>query len=211
MDLPFPVPEFADKVDFGRLLVAVGLTIWLGGVASAATYVRRRARFPKSMYAGILGNPARSSAWFVVIPGLITFGFAAYTVPDVAWGIALLASGLVTYGLAVYVVALSVERRRAIRLGLPEPGTAGTVSLAEFAAFLAFALAFAAAALGLTVDGIAHEFGGNRGDGVAELGVAAGAWLITFFMGLFASPLLILRGRRQVVDEPDAPAHGSSL
>jgi hypothetical protein len=98
--------------------------------------------------------------------------------------------------MVAYVIALEVERRRAARLGEPEPGTAGTVSFAEFAVFLAIALPFAVGALALTVYGIANEIGGNRGEGTAGLGLGAAAWFIALFMGLFASPLLVARWRR---------------
>lgn len=78
-----------------------------------------------------------------------------------------------------------------MRLGLPEPGTGGTISFAESAVFLAIALLFAAAALALTVYGVANELGGNQREGGAALGLGAAAWFIAIFMGLFASPLLL--------------------
>jgi hypothetical protein len=93
----------------------------------------------------------------------------------------------------VNVVALNFERRRATRLELPEPGTEGTRSFAEFAVFLAIAVPFALTALALTVYGIANEIGGNRGEGDAGLALGACAGFLAFVMGLFGSPLLALR------------------
>jgi hypothetical protein len=136
------------------------------------------------------------SGWYRAIVGLLLFAVAAYSVPAVAWVATAFASGLVIYALGAYVIALTVERRRAMRRGLPEPGTAGTISLAESAVFLSIAVPFAVAALGLTVYGIANEVGGNRGDGGAALGLGAVAWFIAIFMGLFGSPLLIARRLR---------------
>jgi hypothetical protein len=101
----------------------------------------------------------------------------------------------VIYGVGVYVVALTVERRRAKRLGLPEPGTDGSVSFAETAVFLAIALPFAVAGLVLMVYGIANEVGGNRGEGLAALGLGGTALFLAIVMGLFGSPLLLTRGR----------------
>jgi hypothetical protein len=184
----FPRARIASQVDAGRLLTTAGLTAWLGTLVAAATYICRRMRFPKSMYAGLLGG---SSGWVGAIAGLLIFAFTAYSIPTVAWVATVFASGLVIYGLGAYVVALTYERRRAIRLGLPEPGTSGTISFAESAVFLAIALPFALAALVLTVYGIANELGGNGSEGGAALGLGAGAWFIAIFMGLFASPLLL--------------------
>jgi hypothetical protein len=169
------------------------LTVWLGGLVAAAAYVRRRMRFPKSMYAGLLGSPP---GWFGVISALLIFAGTSFFVPTVVWAANWFASGLVIYVLGAYVVALTVERRRAMRLGLPEPGTGGTTSFAECAVFLAIALPFAVGALGLTVYGVANELGGNRGEGLAGLGLGAMAWFMAIVMGLFASPLLLLRWRR---------------
>jgi hypothetical protein len=178
-------------VDVPRILTAGGLTVWLGGLVAAATYVRRRMRFPKSMYTRTRFPSGRSAP----ILGLLVFAVTAYGVPTVAWVATIFGSGIVIYVLGAYVVALSLERRRAIRLGLPEPGTGGTPSVAEFAVFLAIAVPFAVAALVLIVYGIANEVGGNRGEGGAALGLGAGALFIAFFMGLFASPLLLARRR----------------
>ena len=114
----------------------------------------------------------------------------------VAWVCTLFASGLVIYALGTYVIALTAERRRATRLGLPEPGTAGTTSFAESAVFVAIALPFAVAALVLTIYGIAYEIGGNRGEGGAALALGAMAWFLAIVMGLFASPLLVARWRQ---------------
>jgi hypothetical protein len=154
-------------------------------------------RFPKSMYSFMYeGHPLRSSAWFTSISGLLMYAVAAYVVPTVAWVAAIFGSGVVIYGVGVYVVALMVERRRAKRLGFPEPGTDGTSSFAESAVFLAFALSFAVAALASAVYGIANELAGNRGEGGAALGLGAAALFIAIVMGLFASPLLLIRRRR---------------
>jgi hypothetical protein len=180
-------------VDGGRLLISAGLTVWLGGLAAAVAYIRRRARFPKSMYGAMLG-PA--PGWSGAIGLLISFAVAAFFVPTVAWFAILFASVLVVYVMGAYLIALSVERRRAARQGLPEPGTADTISFAESAVFLAIAVPFAVGALALTVYGIANEAGGNRSEGVAGLALGAAAWFIAIVMGLFASPLLLARGRR---------------
>jgi hypothetical protein len=145
------------------------------------------------MYAGLSG---RSAGWSGAISGLLSIAIAAFFVPTVVWGVNWFASGLVIYVLGAYVVALTVERRRAMRLGLPEPGTSGTPSFAESAVFLAIAVPFAVAALVLIVYGIANEVGGSRGEGGAALGLGAGALFIALFMGLFASPLLLARRRR---------------
>ena len=179
-------------MDVPRVLTAVGLTVWLGGLVAAAAYVRRRMRFPKSMYT----RTRFPSGRYAPIFGLLVFAVTAYDVPTVVWGVNWFASGLVIYVLGAYMVALTVERRRAMRLGLPEPGTDGTTSFAEFAVFLAIALPFAVAGLGLTVYGIANELGGNRGEGGAGLGFGAAAWFMAIVMGLFASPLLLARRRR---------------
>lgn len=131
-----------------------------------------------------------------MIVGLVLFAVTAFSVPTVAWVFTLFTTGFVIYGTGAYVMAVTVERRRATRRGLPEPGTAGTISFAENAVFLAIAVPCAVTALALTVYGIANEIGGNRGEGGAGLALGACAWFITFFMGLFASPLLLLRWRR---------------
>jgi hypothetical protein len=130
-----------------------------------------------------------------VLAGLVIFAGFAFSAPNVAWVVTVFASGLVAYVLGAYAVALTVERRRATRLGLPEPGTGGTISFAESAVFLAIAVPFTVAALVLTVYGIANEFG-NGGEGGAALGLGAVAWFIAIVMGLFASPLLLVRWRR---------------
>jgi hypothetical protein len=183
-------------VDIPRVLTAVGLTVWLGGLVAAAAYISRRIRFPKSMYQFMYQeDPLRSSVWFRSIAGSLIFAITAYQVPTVAWAATLFGSGVVIYGVGVYVVALTVERRRAERLGLPEPGTDGSLSYAETAVFLAIALPFAVAGLVLIVYGIANELGGNRGEGLAALGLGAIALFLAMGMGLFGSPLLLARRR----------------
>jgi len=141
-------------------------------------------------------DPLRSSGWYSSITGLIAFAVAAYLVPTVAWVAAIFGSGVVIYGVGVYVVALTVERRRAERLGLPEPGTGGTTSVAESIVFLAIAAPFGLAALGLTVYGVANLFGGHQGEGGAALGLGGMAWFMTIATGLFAGPALLARWRR---------------
>ena len=179
------------------MLTAVGLTVWLGGLVAAAAYISRRMRFPRSMYQFMYqADPLRSSVWFRSIAGSLMFGIIAYLVPTVAWVATLFGSGVVIYGVGVYVVALTVERRRARRLGLPEPGTDGSLSFAETAVFLAIALPFAVAALALIVYGIANELGGNRGEGLAALGLGGVALFLAVGMGAFGSPLLLTRRRR---------------
>ena len=180
-------------MDVGRLLIAVGLTVWLGGLAAAVAYTRRRMRFPKSMYGRIVG-PA--PGWSGAIGLLISFAVAAFFVPTVAWFAIVFATILAAYVMGAYVIALSVERRRAARLGLPEPGTGATISFAESAVFLAVAAPVAVGALALTVYGVANEAGGNRAEGVAGLALGAAAWFFAIVMGALASPLLLARGRR---------------
>jgi hypothetical protein len=180
-------------LDAGRVLFAAGVTLWLGVLVAASVYVTRRMRFPRSMYARASTG---STTWPGAIGTFISFAVAAFFVPMVVWVLTLFTTALFIYVMVAYVIALEVERRRAARLGEPEPGTAGTVSFAEFAVFLAIALPFAVGALALTVYGIANEIGGNRGEGTAGLGLGAAAWFIALFMGLFASPLLVARWRR---------------
>jgi hypothetical protein len=183
-------------VDVPRILTAGGLTVWLGGLVAVAAYVRQRMRFPKSMYQFMYQvDPLRSLGWYTRIAALLAFAVTAYLVPTVAWVAAIFGSGVVIYGVGVYVVALTVERRRAKRLGLPEPGTDGSSSFAESAVFLAIALPFAVAALVLIVYGIANELGGNRGEGLAALGLGGMASFLAIVMGLFGSPLLLIRRR----------------
>jgi hypothetical protein len=164
-------------------------------------------RFPKSMYGRMLG-PA--PGWPGAIGLLISFAVAAFFVPTAAWFAMLFASALAVYVMAAYVIALGVERKRAARQGLPEPGTAGTMSFAESAVFLAIAVPVAVAALVLTVYGIVNEIGGNRSEGGAGLGLGVGAWFFAVFMGLFGSPLLVMWWHRHDPDELDTPAQGSS-
>jgi len=179
-------------MDASRFLVAGGLALWLGGLVAAAAYISRRMHFPKSMYARDSGA---ALGWLRAIVGLILYAVTAFAVPTVAWALTLFATGVVAYAIAVYVVALTTERRRAIQRGLPEPGTEGSLSVAEFAVFLSISVPFAVAALALTVYGIANEAGGNRGEGGAALGLGAVAWFIAIFMGLYGSPL-VARWRR---------------
>jgi hypothetical protein len=181
-------------VDASRVLTAGALTVWIGALVVAVAYIRRRMRFPKSMYQFMYqADPLRSLGWYTRIPALLTFAVAAYLVPTVTGVATMFGSGLVIYGLGVYVVALRVERRRAKRLGLPEPGIDGSTSFAESAVFLAIALLFAVAALGLIVYGIANELGGNRGEGLAAFGFGGMASFLAIVMGLFGSPLLLIR------------------
>lgn len=183
-------------MDAARILTAGGLTVWLGGLVAGMAFVRRRMRFPKSMYRFTYQtDPWRSLGWYTRVPALLIFAVIAYQVPTVAWVAAVFGSGVVIYGVGVYVVALTVERRLANRLGLPEPGTDGSSSFAESAVFLAFALLFAVAALVLIVYGIANELGGNREEGLAALGVGGMAAFLAIVMGLFGSPLVLIRRR----------------
>jgi hypothetical protein len=179
-------------MDASRFLVAGGLALWIGGLVAAAAYISRRMRFPKSRYARDSGG---APGWLGAIAGLILYAVTAFAVPTVAWVFTLFATGVVAYAIGVYVIALTTERRRAIQRGLPEPGTEGSLSVAEFAVFLSIAVPFAVAALALTVYGIANEAGGNRGEGGAALGLGAIAWFIAVPMAFFASPLLLVRRR----------------
>jgi hypothetical protein len=188
--------RIAKQMDASRFLIAGGLTVWLGGLVAAAGYVGWRMRFPRSLFrSGYESMPVAGRVLSGLV-GLAIFAGTAFTYPTVAWVFTVFASGLVIYVLAAYAVALTVERRRARRLGLPEPGTDATVSFAESAVFLAIALPFAVAALVLTVYGTANEFGGNGGEGGAALGLGAVAWFLAIVMGLYASPLLLVRRRR---------------
>jgi hypothetical protein len=179
-------------MDPSRFVVAGGLALWLGGLVAAAAYISRRLRFPKSRYASDSGAAPR---WLGAIVALILYAVTAFAVPSVAWVFTVFATAVIAYATGVYVIALTTERRRAIQRGLPEPGTEGSLSVAEFAVFLSIAVPFAVAALALTVYGIANEAGGNRGEGGAALGLGAVAWFIAIFMGLYGSPL-IARWRR---------------
>jgi hypothetical protein len=181
--------RIASNVDASRLFAAVGLTVWIGGLVGAVLLVSRRMRFPKSMYAGVAGPPP---GWIGVISGLIAFAGTSYAFPNVVWWFNVVATGLVTYMLAVYVLALTVERRRAARLGLPEPGTEGTISLAELVVFMAVAVPCAVGALALAVYGVVNVLGGHRDEGGAALGIGALALVMALFMGIFGSPLLIM-------------------
>jgi hypothetical protein len=179
----------------GRVLVASGLTIWLGLLVALVAFVRWKMRFPKSLFTSVAATPMATR----VITGLVGLGFfASYAVanPSVALVADLFASGLIPYVLAAYAVALTVERRRAKRLGLPEPGTEGTISFAESAACLAIAVPFAVAALLFTAYGIVNELGGNGSEGLAGLGLAAITWFMAIAMSRLASPLLLARWRR---------------
>jgi hypothetical protein len=149
-------------------------------------------RFPKSVYAR---DSSGAPGWLGVIAGLILYAVTAFALPEAAWVFTLFATGVIAYGIGVYVIALTAERRRAIQRNLPEPGTEGTLSVAEFAVFISIAVPFAVAALALTVYGIANVAGGNRGDGGAALALGAVAWFIAIFMGLYASLLVARRGR----------------
>lgn len=186
-----PAAILARRMNPGRVLIAGGLAIWIGVLVAAAGYVRWKMRFPKSLLTSVGDTPVGAQ----VIAGVVGLGiYAAYSFsnPNVALVANVFVSGLVLYVLAAYVIALTVERRRAKRLGLPEPGTGGTVSIAESAVFLAIALPFAVAALLMTVDGIANEVGGNGREGLAALGLGAMAWFIAIVMGLFGLPLFPL-------------------
>jgi len=178
------------QLDLSRLVLAVGLSIWLGALVASVGYLGRRMHFPRSNYAR--AGPAASPV-VGAIGGLVVFAVTAYSAPMVAWVITLFTTGLVIFAMGVYVPALNYERRRATRLELPEPGTEGTRSFAEFAVFLAVAVPFGITALALTVYGIANEIGGNRGEGTAGLGLGAFAWFLTLCMVGFGSPLLALR------------------
>jgi FtsH-binding integral membrane protein len=180
-------------LDPTRILVAGGLTLWLGGLVVAVAYTRRRMHFPQSVYPRLQSPPS----WPAVVAGLLVFALTAYSVPTVAWVGTVFASCMVIYAMSVYVIVLRAERHRAARLGLPEPGTGGTTSFAESAVSLAISVLFAVAALALTVYGVANEIGGHRGEGGAALIFGAIALFITIVMGLFASPLLLLRLRRR--------------
>jgi hypothetical protein len=150
-------------------------------------------RFPRS-----LGGPWLASVPAVIkIPvGLLAFASLAYSAPNVVWPFTLFTTGLVVYAMGVNVIALVVERRRAQRRGLPEPGTDGTLSLAESVVFLAIALPFAVAAVGLTVYGVVNELGGNGREGGAGLALGAMALFMAIVMGLGALPIVIARRYR---------------
>lgn len=169
-------------MDITRLLIAGGLTAWLGGLVGLTIFVSRWMRFPKSL---VPGSVAWIPAQIRVPVGLPIFAYVAYGAPQVAWPFLVFASGLVVFALGAYFVALRVERRRAERLGLPEPGTSGSLSLAEFRVFLAIALLCAAVALCLTGYGIANEVSGNYSEGGAGLALGAMAWFLAIVMGSF--------------------------
>jgi hypothetical protein len=156
-------------------------------------------RFPKSWLAPDESSPMATK----LMGGLVGFGvfaFYAFTAPNFVVVVNIFLSAFVAYVLASYAVSLTVERRRAHRLGLPEPGTDGAVSTAEGVVSWAISIPFAAAALFLTVYGISSAVSGNRGEGVTGLGLGAVAWLIAVAMGLYGFVTLRWqrpRGRRR--------------
>lgn len=173
-----------------QVLTAVGLTVWFGVLVAAAVFVSLRMRFPKSLFARDAPLATRLMGSLV---GLILYGYYSFTSPNVVMVFDIFLSGLIPYVLGAYAISLTVERRRARRLGLPEPGTGGTLSMAEGPVFLAIALPFAAVAVFLTVYGIANEISGNSGEGIAGLGLGAAAWFIAIFMGGWGFGVLWLR------------------
>jgi hypothetical protein len=179
----------------GRVLIAGGLTVWLGLLVAAVYFVQWRMRSPKSLFTSHpLASPGSRAV--VALVGLGFFASYAFANPSVALVADVFLSGLIAYVLAAYAVALTVERGRAKRLGLPEPGTGGTVSAAESAGFLAVALPLAVAGLGMTAYGMVNELVGNGSEGLAGLGLGAFALVLAIVMGIFASPLLLVRRRR---------------
>jgi len=171
-----------------RLLMAIGLTVWPGLLIAAVGYVSWRMRIPTTR-PGVPASKATRAIGALV--GVAIWGSIAYYAPGHAFVWDLIASVLIPYVLLAFAVALTVERRRAKRLGLPEPGTDGTVSVAQSVVFLAIAAPFAAAALFLTVYGVANEVGGNSKDGLAGLGLGAFAWFMAILMTLFSLPMLV--------------------
>jgi hypothetical protein len=153
-------------------------------------------RFPKSMF---ISNPAPPLATRVIgaLVGLGLFVYYAFSAPSVALAGDVIASAIIPYVLVAYAVALTIERRRAKRLGLPEPGTSGTMSGAEGVVLLAVAVLFGAAAALFTIYGITNQLGGNRGEGVAGLVLGAIAWVIALVTGLFGQlSVRVVRSRR---------------
>ncbi len=173
-----------------QVLTAIGLTVWLGVLLAVAVYVSLRMRFPKSLFAPDVPLATRVMGSLV---GLVFYGYYAFTSANVVVIFDIFMSGLIPYVLAVYAISVTIERRRAQRLGLPEPGTGGTLSMAEGPVFFAVALPFAAVAVFLTVYGMANEISGNSGEGIAGLGLGAVAWFIAIGMGLFGFGVLWLR------------------
>jgi len=184
-------------VNLDQVLTAIGLTVWLGVLVAAAGYVAWRMRFPPSRFNPDAAAPIATRVIGSLV-GLAIFGYYAFAAPNVIVVVDVFLSGFITYVLLAYAVALTVERRRAKRFALPEPGTGGTASIAESAAFLAIALLLAVAALLLTIYGAANELGGNGREGLAGLGLGAFAWVIAMVMGIYGLPslLLLLRYRR---------------
>ena len=169
-------------------LIAIGLTVWTGLLYAAVGYVSWRMRFPTTR-PGV--HASKATKVIGVLIGFSIWGTIAFYAPGHALVFDLIMSGFIPYVLVAFGVALTVERRRAKRLGLPEPGTDGTVSVAQSVVFLAIAAPFAVAALFLTVYGVANEFEGNSKEGLAGLGLGACAWFIAIWMTLFGLPMLL--------------------
>ena len=169
-------------------LIAIGLTIWTGVFVAAAIYVSWRLRIPTTRPGADAPIALKVIGAFI---GFAIWAIIAFYAPGHALVFNLIASVLIPYGLVAFAVALTVERRRAKRLGLAEPGTDGTVSVAQSVVFLAIAAPFAVAALFLTVYGVANEFGGNSKEGLAGLGLGACAWFMAIWMTLFGLPMLL--------------------
>lgn len=170
------------KID--PFLTAVGLTVWLGLLAAATFYVRWRMRFPKSMFPSDADAPLATRVIGAVV-GLAGAAYYAFSAPSIVLFFDVVVSALVPYFLVAYTVALTVERRRAKRLGLPEPGTSGTSSGAEAVVLLAMAGLFAVAATVATIYGIENQLGGNGGEGLAGLVLGAIGWVMALVAGLF--------------------------
>jgi hypothetical protein len=127
------------------------------------------------------------------LAGVVVWGYYAFTTPNIVLVVDIFLSGFIPYVLTAYAASVTLERRRARQLGLPEPGTGGTLSFAEGPVFLAIALPFAAVALFLIGYGIWNETSGNRGEGLAGLELGAVASFIAIAMGLFGFGVLRVR------------------
>jgi hypothetical protein len=175
-----------------EVLTAGGLTIWLVALVGIAYVVQKRVRFPKSLFTRGAGVPLATQV-IGALAGVVIWAYYAFTTPNVVLVVDIFLSGFIPYVLAAYAVSVTLERRRARQLGLPEPGTGGTLSFAEGPVFLAIAFPFAAVALFLIGYGIWNETSGNRGEGLAGLGLGAVASFIAIAMGLFGFGVLWVR------------------
>jgi hypothetical protein len=160
-------------------LVAIGLLAWAGLLVATAGYANWRMRIPAS--GGVQYSLAFKVIWVMV--GFGFWGIACFYRPDVALVWNLIATAFIPYMFGTWAVALAAERRRAKRLGLPEPGTDGTGSIGQTVVYWAIGLLFGLAALVLTAFGVANQLAGNS-YAMRVLGLGGAAWFVAIWIGL---------------------------